>query len=89
MVHAATAADLLVVGSGKGKLLPDVYRSIDPGDLLMGAGRPVIVAPSGADQLRVRSVLIAWKDTTEARRALSDALPFLERAEEIVLLQVR
>ena len=54
MVRAATAADLLVVGRGKGKLLPDVYRSIDPGDLLMGAGRPVIAAPAGAEQLKVQ-----------------------------------
>jgi len=89
MVHAATAADLLVVGSAKGKLLPDVYRSIDPGDLLMGVGRPVMVAPSGAAQLTERSVMIAWKDTMEARRALADALPFLKRAEDVVLLQVR
>jgi nucleotide-binding universal stress UspA family protein len=33
-------------------------------------------------------VVVAWKDTREARRAIQDALPFLHRADEIILVEV-
>jgi nucleotide-binding universal stress UspA family protein len=33
-------------------------------------------------------VVIAWKDTREARRALADGLPILKCAEEVLLLEV-
>jgi nucleotide-binding universal stress UspA family protein len=31
---------------------------------------------------------VAWKDTRESRRALADALPLLQRALEVVVLEV-
>jgi nucleotide-binding universal stress UspA family protein len=33
-------------------------------------------------------VVVAWKDTREARRALQDALPLLHHADEIVITEV-
>jgi nucleotide-binding universal stress UspA family protein len=36
----------------------------------------------------LRSVLIAWKDTPEARRAIADALPMLRQAEDINVVEV-
>ena len=33
-------------------------------------------------------VLIAWKDSRESRRAVADALPFLEKADEVMVLGV-
>jgi nucleotide-binding universal stress UspA family protein len=56
-----------------------------PADLVLGAGAPVLLAPEGAPPLKARQVLVAWKDRPEARRALADALPFLARAESVVL----
>jgi nucleotide-binding universal stress UspA family protein len=35
-----------------------------------------------------RRVVVAWKDTREARRAVQDALPLLHRAETIVIAEV-
>jgi nucleotide-binding universal stress UspA family protein len=32
------------------------------------------------------SVVVAWKNTRECRRALADALPFLQRAEDVVVV---
>src|SRR5690606_27028693 len=34
------------------------------------------------------AVVVAWKDTREARRALADALPFLKAADAVVVLEV-
>jgi nucleotide-binding universal stress UspA family protein len=56
-----------------------------PADLVLGAGTPVLLAPEGAAPLKARQVVVAWKDKPEARRALVDALPFLARAESVVL----
>jgi nucleotide-binding universal stress UspA family protein len=49
----------------------------------MEVGRPVLVAPPGFERLAAKRVVVAWKDTREARRAVHDALPFLVRAEQV------
>jgi nucleotide-binding universal stress UspA family protein len=41
------------------------------------------VAPPGLERLSAKRVVIAWKDTREARRAVHDALPFLVRAQQV------
>ncbi len=78
LIGQAAAADLVVVGRkpASGPLL----CSVDPGDLVMHLGRPVLVVPPGLDHLDVRRVAVGWKNTREARRAVRDALPFLTRA---------
>src|SRR5262249_57555464 len=70
----ARAADLLIIGQS---MLPgDVVHSYDPGTIILAAGRPVLVVPPKIDRLEVSRILVAWKDTREARRAIRDALPF-------------
>src|SRR5262249_55507356 len=77
----ARAADVLVIGQS---MLPgDVVYSYDPGTIILAAGRPVLVAPPQIDRLEFSRVLVAWKDTREARRAIRDALPFLKLADEV------
>jgi len=77
----ARAADLLVIGQS---MLPgDVVHSYDPGTIILAAGRPVLVVPPEIDRLEVSRILVAWKDTREARRAIRDALPFLKLADEV------
>jgi nucleotide-binding universal stress UspA family protein len=77
----ARAADLLIIGQS---MLPgDVVHSYDPGTIILAAGRPVLVVPPGIERLEFSRVLVAWKDTREARRALHDALPFLKLADEV------
>jgi len=77
----ARAADLLVIGQSM--LLGDVVHSYDPGTIILAAGRPVLVVPPDIDRLEFSRVLVAWKDTREARRAIHDALPFLKLADEV------
>jgi nucleotide-binding universal stress UspA family protein len=89
LCSAANAADLVVVGPLDPYTLGSEYSSVNPGDVLIGAGRPVLVVPKSVSEIRARKVVAAWKNTREARRALADALPFLTRAESVVLTQVR
>lgn len=77
----ARAADLVIIGQD---LLPgDVFHTYDPGTIILAAGRPVLVVPQDTNRLETSRVLIAWKDTREARRAVHDALPILKDATEV------
>jgi nucleotide-binding universal stress UspA family protein len=80
----ARAADLLVIGR-EGR---DVARSLDAGGVVLRAGRPVLVVPPNVDTLSATRIMVGWKDTREARRAVRDALPFLERAEAVTIVEV-
>jgi nucleotide-binding universal stress UspA family protein len=44
--------------------------------------------PDGVDWLDLRSILVGWKDTTEARRAIADSLPLLRKAKEVTVAEV-
>jgi nucleotide-binding universal stress UspA family protein len=83
----ARAADLVVIGQGF--LSGDVYHTYDPGTIILAAGRPVLVVPQQVAHLETSRILIAWKDTREARRAVRDALPFLKQAEEVSIAVAR
>jgi len=55
----------------------------------MASGGPVIVLKHGGFPVPFgKKILIAWKETREAMRAVRDAWPFLETAEEIHFLRV-
>lgn len=57
--------------------------------LLLRSGRPVLVIPSGAAlPLPARRIVLAWKPTPEAARALHESLPLLAHAAEIDVLVV-
>lgn len=55
--------------------------------IIMTAGRPVLVIPyAGLDYTVGKRILFCWDHGREAARALSDAAPFLAKAEEIFAL---
>ena len=56
--------------------------------LIMQAGRPVLIAPDRPSKEIGRVVVVAWKDTAEAARALAAALPILLHARRIVVLSI-
>lgn len=83
LVEQARAADLVIVGRhGPADGGPGLM-GVRTGALLMEVGRPVLVAPPGVERLAAKRVVVAWKDTREARRAVHDALPLLSRADEV------
>ena len=64
------------------------FNLCHPADLVMETGLPVLLTPDDRRPLRSRRVVVAWKDCREARRALTDAMPFMTRAERVVLVDV-
>ena len=87
MARASRAADLIVASRTVGGN-DAVYHDADPAELAVTSGRPVLVTPPSGEALDARRVVLAWKDTREARRAMSDAMPFFERAESVLVLEV-
>lgn len=87
MARASRAADLIVASPLRGAGNAP-YRYADPAELALTAGRPVLVVPTSGEPLDGRRVVLAWKDTREARRAMSDAMPFFEKAEAVLVLEV-
>jgi len=83
----ARCADIVVSG-GQSSVFSDAFALASPKDLVMQAGRPLLVVPDGANWLDLRSVLVAWKDTPEARRAVADALPVLRKARDVTIAAI-
>lgn len=82
------AADLIVLARQGGGDPPLGRMGVAPGDVVLELGRPILLVPPDVEKLLARSVVIAWKDTRESRRAVQDALPFLVRADIVSVLSV-
>lgn len=84
----ARAADLILTGSPAADLVVDHHRVLDPASLILAAGRPILVASEPLAPIRAESILIAWNDTRESRRAVVDAMPLLIEARDVVIVSV-
>src|SRR5687767_8924451 len=54
--------------------------------ILLHSGRPLLVAPSEPARSIGRKVVVAWNGKVQAARALGASLPFLARAETVIIL---
>ncbi|RAZ71690.1 universal stress protein [Mesorhizobium atlanticum] len=88
VARRARTADIVVTSASQGASTGDSYRAVDPGSLVLRAGRPVLVAAQGAMDLPARRIVVSWKDTREARLAVADALPLMAMAEEVTIVAV-
>jgi nucleotide-binding universal stress UspA family protein len=84
----ARSADLVVVSANRDGPSTGLPGRIDPGDLALHAGRPVLMVPPEADRLVLKGAMVAWRDTREARRAVSDAVPLLRKVEEVAVAEL-
>jgi nucleotide-binding universal stress UspA family protein len=87
IARQARAADLVITRAVRGDLL-GASRDVDTGSLVMQAGRPVLVVPDKGNPLAYHHALVAWTDSREARRAVSDALPLLARMARITVVEI-
>jgi nucleotide-binding universal stress UspA family protein len=88
VVRQARAADLVITGTDQGGVLMDSLWRLDPSELVMKLGRPMMVVPPAVDRLKLSSVVIGWKDARESRRAIVDALPLLQKAKEVTVVEI-
>lgn len=63
VAREARAADIIVIGQSRDSAFTDPFARVNPSDLVVQAGRPLLIVPETADWLDLRSVLVAWKDT--------------------------
>lgn len=80
-------ADLIV--ASRGTQGDDGSARFALNTLLMGSGRPVLIpgGPAVPSNLSAR-IVIAWKPTPQAARAVAFAMPFISRAKEVVVLTI-
>jgi nucleotide-binding universal stress UspA family protein len=83
------AADLMVIGQvDPDNPPPQVARTLIE-DLLMTAGRPLLIIPYAGHFGSIGSnTLVGWTATREAARAVHDALPLLAQAAKVTVLSV-
>ena len=83
-------SDLIVIGQSESP--PQLGNSVSanfPENLVISCGRPVLVVPyAGKFEQPPSNALIAWKNSRESIRAVSDALPLLQRCQRVSLLCV-
>lgn len=85
----ARYADLTLVPQGVDLGSPSANLAPLPEQLVLTVGRPVLVIPRYGSFPKVgRRVLVAWNGSREATRAVHDALPLLERAEQVTVLSI-
>lgn len=82
-------ADLVVLGqAAPHHPLFDTLATL-PERVMMESGRPVVIVPHTTPIATVGTkVLVAWKETREAARAVADALPVLRSAETVTVLTI-
>jgi nucleotide-binding universal stress UspA family protein len=88
MTMHARYADLVVIGqtdfSGGSNTAADF-----PERLVLAAGRPVLILPSvGSFPTIGKRVLVAWSMSSEATRAVTDAIPLLRLADQVHVMAV-
>ena len=81
------SADLVITG------LPENGASSGPrqsniGDLVLQAGRPVLIVPGVPCSSEFEHIVIGWKESREARRAICDALPLLKKAAQVSVVEI-
>jgi nucleotide-binding universal stress UspA family protein len=87
ILQQARCADIIVDG-GRSAAASEAFGLASPKDLVMQTGRPLLVVPDTANWLDLRSVLVAWKNTPEARRAIADAVPLLQKAKDVTVAEI-
>lgn len=84
LVEYARLRDLTIVP------VPESYDQWYAEAVIFGSGRPTLVVPetSSSRAVDVNRVLVAWDFSRAAARAVSDAIPILEKAREVCILTV-
>lgn len=72
---------ILARGDKKGGLSTE-----DIGNVLVRAGRPVVLAPAIPPENIVPTIAIAWKEAAEAARAVAVAMPLLAKSDRVFVL---
>ncbi len=89
IAERARFADLLLLGKFDTENPPMISAFLLPAKVVLGAAAPIIVVPNiGLFDDVGQHVLIAWDGSREAARAVRDALPLLQVAEQVSFIAI-
>jgi nucleotide-binding universal stress UspA family protein len=89
LTTAGRYADLVVVGQRAPEPTAEATPPDLPEKLALYSERPILVVPHiGVAQAPGRTIMVCWNGQREASRAVTGALPFLERADRVILLSI-
>jgi nucleotide-binding universal stress UspA family protein len=57
--------------------------------LVMGCGRPLLIGPSRASMHALNTAMVCWKETRDAARAVSAAMPLIAKAQRVLVVSVK
>jgi nucleotide-binding universal stress UspA family protein len=85
LLFHARHSDLVIMGRSKrpNGLPPDLVEL-----LLMGCGRPLLLTGTTAPRNLTGIIMVCWRDTADAARAVTAATPLLTRATRVVFAAV-
>jgi len=85
LITAARCHDLVVMGrfTRTNGLPPDLL-----GLLLIGCGRPILIAAPEAPRTLTGTIVVCWKEGRESAHAVGAAMPFLVKAERVIVLTI-
>ena len=87
IARAARFYDLLLIGQFESAFHPERPRTVDPKELLLRAGKPVIIVPKDYDVNEFKeTAAVAWDGSRFAARALTDAMQILETKTKLDVL---
>jgi nucleotide-binding universal stress UspA family protein len=85
VIFHARHNDLAVVGRAK---RPNGLPSDFLERLLLGCGRPILIAGERPPQTLTGTVMVCWRETPDAARAVAAALPLLQKAKRAIFASV-
>lgn len=87
LARAARFYDLLIIGQFESAFRPELHRTVDPKELLLRAGKSVVIVPKNyAVRDFNETAAIAWDGSRFAARALTDAMQIFETKKSIDVL---
>lgn len=83
----ARCADLIITGIAPSDFFQGP-AAVTASEIVMKSGRPVLIVPNKVDNFKLNNIVVGWKETREARRAIADAIPMLQLAKEVTVVEV-
>ncbi|MBT2189047.1 universal stress protein [Sphingobium nicotianae] len=88
LVSQARCADLIITAPGSQSSLSPNARRTNVSDVVMQAGRPVLLVPHHVTSIPLDHAVVAWKEGRAARRASLDAIPLLKLAKAVTIAEI-
>lgn len=87
LARSARFYDLLLIGQFESAFRPEMHRTVDPKELLLRAGKPIIIVPKNYEVRPFKeTAAVAWDGSRFAARALTDAMQILETKKSLDVL---